>query len=186
MRLKSSETSIKSLLFQLTHPTRGATYIRIYDKKLERISTHTPHTGCDESVFDCSCTHSYFNSHTPHGVRPPEILLNGTATKISTHTPHTGCDGIKSPIRTALAISTHTPHTGCDIGSLKFTRHNRNFNSHTPHGVRPGWKTEEMLGGLISTHTPHTGCDIIYQVGCTVVCGFQLTHPTRGATHAQY
>ena len=33
--------------FQLTHPTRGATQGNDIIKPVEIISTHTPHTGCD-------------------------------------------------------------------------------------------------------------------------------------------
>ena len=124
--------------FQLTHPTRGAT--RMFFKRIDNlgnfnshtphgvrhstrfcyvsyyvISTHTPHTGCD-NFFWAHCFHFhrfqlthptrgatmqshtlrnrqvYFNSHTPHGVRLNPYKPYYFCKKISTHTPHTGCD----------------------------------------------------------------------------------------------
>ena len=55
--------------FQLTHPTRGATWLKRSTVCFIFISTHTPHTGCDSA--------------------PARPAFNW---QISTHTPHTGCD----------------------------------------------------------------------------------------------
>ena len=58
------------LLFQLTHPTRGATTVSPPFLLGVGISTHTPHTGCDAGVIlRVIIKGFYFNSHTPHGVR---------------------------------------------------------------------------------------------------------------------
>ncbi len=59
----------------------------------------------------------------------------------------------------------------------------RNFNSHTPHGVRPEAIRQCIDYYMISTHTPHTGCDIDRLSAGYCSEEFQLTHPTRGATH---
>ena len=107
-----------SSIFQLTHPTRGA----------------TPRALTWRQALN-------FNSHTPHGVRLLNVNEVRRKVGISTHTPHTGCDlrnsrcmtmltfQLTHPTRGATAfpcpggellrISTHTPHTGCDLGALK-------------------------------------------------------------------
>ena len=152
-----------------------------------------------------------FNSHTPHGVRPPFMFCITTSRKISTHTPHTGCDTavfvsatlprifqLTHPTRgatleyvdqrTRTIISTHTPHTGCDLQkidyvlrSLKFqlTHPTRgatgyfighsiefsNFNSHTPHGVRQRVYGRYHQGTDFNSHTPHGVRHVCYFLG---------------------
>ena len=110
-------------------------------------------------------------------------------------------------VKTETAISTHTPHKGCD--KVVMVENNRyvDFNSHTPQGVRPYLPCSRLHRRFISTHTPHKGCDALSRrhnikimgisthtphKGCDqtvykcLQCGylFQLTHPTRGATHS--
>ena len=101
--------------FQLTHPTRSATPIADIESVTRSISTHTPHTECDEFQRIVHSLHLDFNSHTPHGVRQKKLAELESVQKISTHTPHTECD-IKNPrpVLAAPNISTHTPHTECD------------------------------------------------------------------------
>ena len=77
--------------FQLTHPMRGATFfvfglygsvfisthtphagcdVNTTQKNVDiSISTHTPHAGCDMFTIYHLIFSSYFNSHTPCGVR---------------------------------------------------------------------------------------------------------------------
>ena len=147
-------------IFQLTHPTRGATcHEEIEGRKGNFISTHTPHTGCDyvnvryQSLGLFQLTHptrgatlhcrlhnftfSYFNSHTPHGVRPRIISCMNFVPDFNSHTPH----GVRL------------------YKQASFQEWISNFNSHTPHGVRPGINICPKISRFISTHTPHTGCD---------------------------
>ena len=101
-----------------------------------------------------------FNSHTPHGVR---LYLN-----IAKHNE--------------TAISTHTPHTGCDNRSLKRSRYTEDFNSHTPHGVRRvDFSHSDCCTGFQLTH-PTRGATKERWVRLGLRTLFQLTHPTRGAT----
>ena len=153
----------------------------VYQTEKERISTHTPHTGCDhlqrllslvDINFNSHTPHGvrhfgrfsiwnwcHFNSHTPHGVRLEVSNVLSMSLRISTHTPHTGCDSLANFLFNSAIISTHTPHTGCDI---------------EPRKDLEIWK--------ISTHTPHTGCDPNGEIKPMRNAKFQLTHPTRGAT----
>ena len=55
--------------FQLTHPMWGATVIVIKTLKKRKISTHTPHVGCDRVGRNSKNCVDDFNSHTPCGVR---------------------------------------------------------------------------------------------------------------------
>ena len=124
-----------------------------------RISTHTPHTGCDTFRL------TYQNS-----------------VEISTHTPHTGCDSTAMYVYpNALYFNSHTPHGVRHVIGQPF-HCRQDFNSHTPHGVRPGEVDAFTDDDSISTHTPHTGCDHINHHNKMTPFQFQLTHPTRGAT----
>ena len=59
----------KTSPFLLTRPMRGATYITItVTRKDIEISTHTPHAGRDEELFD-SFTVIDISTHTPHAGR---------------------------------------------------------------------------------------------------------------------
>ena len=146
------------------------------------ISTHTPHTGCDQLL--CPELHSFyrfqlthptrgatlqigafrdrkiadFNSHTPHGVRLVLAPVRLSVSSISTHTPHTGCDNIINCDIVHLRISTHTPHTGCDqyavAGKCVDPGGTRTTNTG---GDR--YSSAVICPSSISTHTPHTGCD---------------------------
>ena len=62
---------------------------------MKNISTHTPHTGCDEIDTDGE-EESEISTHTPHtGCDPTNMINSKRVPTISTHTPHTGCDRIK-------------------------------------------------------------------------------------------
>ena len=57
-----------------------------------------------------------------------------------------------------------------------------NFNPRTPQGVRhdPAGAGQNLY--QISIHAPHKGCDSRVARTRRLPCGFQSTHPTRGAT----
>ena len=103
--------------------------------------------------------------------------------EISTHTPHTGCDSRVEAISGATGdFNSHTPHGVRLESATDEQRNNLDFNSHTPHGVRLVYGRNTFHQRQISTHTPHTGCDRDGAFHCLTLDGFQLTHPTRGAT----
>ena len=113
--------------FQLTHPMWGVTKIASHNRPTVKyfnshtpcgvrpapysalirhikISTHTPHVGCDSTATRKIHRRGNFNSHTPCGVRlDGTTTVNNAKTTISTHTPHVGCDPIFcEKIRTVL------------------------------------------------------------------------------------
>ena len=123
--------------FQFTHPGRGATL---------RHPLFTPSLAS-------------FNSRTPGGVRPTEVLVKYLPRSVSIHAPREGCDwGVRrSPVQRDVSI--HAPREGCDLFTLRFIRLEACFNSRTPGGVR----RNRISSGI----------------SCTT---FQFTHPGRGAT----
>ena len=124
--------------FQLTHPMWGVTKIASHNRPTVKyfnshtpcgvrpapysalirhikISTHTPHVGCDRTATRKIHRRGNFNSHTPCGVRlDGTTTVNNAKTTISTHTPHVGCDRPEKKSKIFFKISTHTPHVGCD------------------------------------------------------------------------
>ena len=147
-------------LFQLTHPTRGATRKSPPNLTNASISTHTPHTGCDEEQENTELRIDNFNSHTPHGVRPRIFSKGDRLIWISTHTPHTGCDIAEHwGCAPASVFQLTHPTRGATKSRSNIVIYSLYFNSHTPHGVRPSQLRARSN-----------------------VIQFQLTHPTRGAT----
>ncbi len=156
----TTQTSLAFSLsvFQLTHPMWGATISGQRTNRTRRISTHTPHVGCDSLVSDVSMLPDNFNSHTPCGVRQIIFSAKTGTENFNSHTP-CGVRQFKSNENNskntfqlthpmwgatvyhhssfpALTISTHTPHVGCDWYVIRIN-----------------------TKGKISTHTPHVGCD---------------------------
>ena len=124
-----------------------------------KISTHTPHTGCDCQQCQLRVQHRNFNSHTPHGVRPPtSTKMQALRTFQLTH-PTRGATIFKPFTLAHMIISTHAPHTGCDYETDR-PECNDYISTHAPHtGCDRCWRFAEKYAFYISTHTPHTGCD---------------------------
>ena len=101
-----------------------------------------------------------FNSHTPHGVR--QLFLNLCLRLFN--------------------FNSHTPHGVRPESEIDFVVPLMDFNSHTPHGVRlTDFKQSAELGHHFNSHTPH-GVRPLLVSSAVLIFGFQLTHPTRGAT----
>ena len=124
-----------------------------------KISTHTPHTGCDIQK-----------------VHPT------ASSGISTHTPHTGCD--TGGFRQACGVcnfNSHTPH-----GVRRFLRSffSPPFKFQLTHPTRGATSSEHFkpsgTNAFQLTH-PTRGATALTASDVGAV-GFQLTHPTRGAT----
>ncbi len=82
--------SIKSLGFQLTRPTRGATCPSLCRLQCRfHFNSHAPH-GAQRAAFNAAVFSAYFNSHAPHGAQPHTPIIDDELWEISTHTPHTG------------------------------------------------------------------------------------------------
>ena len=103
------------LMFQFTHPGRGATLAYIFDSALSE----------------------RFNSRTPGGVR---LLVNPfrlLAYQFQFTHPGRGATISKSLPTPRLSVSIHAPREGCDLSEDSLISSEQSFNSRTPGGVRP-------------------------------------------------
>ena len=104
------------ILFQSTHPLRGATGREYWNGIYCKISIHAPLAGCDFMLDEMDASIPDFNPRTPCGVR-----LAGEQDK-----------------RAIMRISIHAPLAGCDSQEYASCPFSRNFNPRTPCGVRLG------------------------------------------------
>ena len=58
-------TKVISIMFQFTHPVRGATVASFRLRSLSKVSIHAPREGCDLSVTQAFRMSMSFNSRTP-------------------------------------------------------------------------------------------------------------------------
>ena len=148
------------MLFQSTHPLRGATRQAPRRIPYKSISIHAPLAGCDKEKKSDNASDTDFNPRTPCGVR---LFENGH-------------------YLTAIQISIHAPLAGCDDACAGRRPHNRYFNPRTPCGVR------RPVAGTLMAALPHfnprTPCGVRQKLVAdkAAVWTFQSTHPLRGAT----
>ena len=149
--------------FQSTHPVRGATIGDLADLTTEaKISIHAPRAGCDDELRHMALLHA-----------------------ISIHAPRAGCDLSEYPLRSR--ISHFNPRTPCGV-RLAFALAAawfRHFNPRTPCGVRLLRLRSVSQAEAISIHAPRAGCDAQQLLISKAAEGFQSTHPVRGATGAE-
>ena len=122
--------------FQSTHPSRGATNVRVVCRRRRAISIHAPLAGCDGGEKVIQHVLSDFNPRTPRGVRRFDVRELNPVFIISIHAPLAGCD---NPVAARRAFpSDFNPRTPRGVRRdtpMKQTR-TRNFNPRTPRGVR--------------------------------------------------
>ena len=80
------------MMFQFTHPGRGATgrYTKLSDDRV--VSIHAPREGCD--AWCSLLSNCYTKFQFTHPGRGATIISNVTATtfNVSIHAPREGCD----------------------------------------------------------------------------------------------
>ena len=137
VRHLSPAGKVGRVLFQSTHPGRGAT-----------------------SMLCVSRSASFsFNPRTPGGVRP-EIQTHPDARKgVSIHAPRAGCDlGEVSRWRDQL-VSIHAPRAGCDSALRKFPEVTCWFQSTHPGRGATSERPLHRAPRPVSIHAPRAGCD---------------------------
>ena len=172
-----------ALMFQFTHPGRGATVVLSEPTIAELVSIHAPREGCDRTAPRVGLWEKCFNSRTPGGVRP---LLARRRTHSNgfqfTHPGRGATDGGRLG-KQRRGVSIHAPREGCDLRLWYSLRTLRSFNSRTPGGVRravrlsviafcscfnsrtPGgvrpttYYATSSAGQAVSIHAPREGCD---------------------------
>ena len=167
------------MVFQSTHPSRGATIDSTCYVGGLVISIHAPLTGCD-TTCECSPASSGISIHapltgcdgSPLATRSNAFLFQSTHPSrgatlpeinhcaifvISIHAPLTGCDRGQYlwGINIARFQSTH-PSRGATVNYTVGNRSGTDFNPRTPHGVRrhPGLQ-QSARGFHFNPRTPH-------------------------------
>ena len=124
------------LLFQSTHPVRGATQGVLINLAEKNISIHAPRAGCD--------------------VGSGNIWL--ATNTISIHAPRAGCDASQIGVEPQIEeISIHAPRAGCDNPSMRLQWQGSDFNPRTPCGVRLKDIAKELLKDKFQSTHPVRG-----------------------------
>ena len=146
--------------FQFTHPGRGATCFKECHNREYTVSIHAPREGCDDAPFGTTGAMLCFNSRTPGGVRPLDLR---------------GCSFV-------LTFQFTHPGRGATQKRKNADKKHGCFNSRTPGGVRLN-DTEEIERGDTSfnSRTPG-GVRLVNIRSRDRAITFQFTHPGRGAT----
>ena len=170
------------MLFQFTHPRRGATRessnwgrlphsfnsrtpggVRLdllaEYKRVDYVSIHAPQEGCDVRGLQPLPTPSSFNSRTPGGVRPLQAPIIKAWEQFQFTHPRRGATRQGGAIQGLGEVSIHAPQEGCDGHNRLQPHYHSRFNSRTPGGVR-----------------------LLKSFFAPLFVVFQFTHPRRGAT----
>ena len=128
-----------TLLFQSTHPLRGATYFVMLRELPRDISIHAPLAGCDYCRRWEYRTTSNFNPRTPCGVRLPAA-------------------------RPCSRKGYFNPRTPCGVRQLfhRFGIVSVNFQSTHPLRGATTCKISCVKMCAISIHAPLAGCDYYF------------------------
>ena len=136
VRPSNSQKRFARVLFQFTHPRRGATRVRSLVILTTIVSIHAPQEGCDR-FRELRCRwDKRFNSRTPGGVRRQRGGNGQDQWRVSIHAPQEGCDGPECSAIRGNGVSFHAPLEGCDRRERQSAHLRQGFNSRTPGGVR--------------------------------------------------
>ena len=80
-------TALEAMVFQSTHPARGATGRALFLFLCPKISIHAPREGCDEITVSIFPNYRDFNPRTPRGVRPVKSEDRRWQTNFNPRTP---------------------------------------------------------------------------------------------------
>ena len=171
----------KDLVFQSTHPLRGATQDWLaMGGGGEFQSTH-PLRGATWKNNGRSKAKTFQSTHPLRGATVTTFIMHKVS-GISIHAPLAGCDaaGGDSTHTRPLFQSTH-PLRGatCSIYGIC-----RIYVFQSTHPLRGATIRDARCpaGGTISIHAPLAGCDSTTPKMIAYVAEFQSTHPLRGAT----
>ena len=125
------------LLFQSTHPVRGATQGVLINLAEKNISIHAPRAGCDVGSGNIWLATNTISIHAPRaGCDASQIGVEPQIEEISIHAPRAGCDLYAVQLPWQSSISIHAPRAGCDFRVIT-----------------------ELKELVISIHAPRAGCD---------------------------
>ena len=130
--------TLQRLIFQSTHPLRGAT--SNFDRCRSLWIYFNPRTPCGVRPFGLSVVNTTNLFQSTHPLRGATSFkdLSSLKTEISIHAPLAGCDlgQVERIDARHPAISIHAPLAGCDVSFLNCYLRITYFNPRTPCGVR--------------------------------------------------
>ena len=146
--------------FQSTHPVRGATASCEAAQPLGEISIHAPRAGCDEISCPAMPTAKRFQSTHP--------VRGATSGQVDQHAG-------REPFQSTHPVRGATVYPGRPLWRAGFQ------STHPVRGAT-AQSTSHRGDVFISIHAPRAGCDhhLFDRAACPR--GFQSTHPVRGAT----
>ena len=173
------------MMFQFTHPGKGATRYFCTSSSLRDVSIHAPWEGCDALPLPSSRSISRFNSRTLGRVRRRHPARGVSAEEVSIHAPWEGCDeDVDFCFNGVQSVSIHAPWEGCDRSRGAAEVATPSFNSRTLGRVRRLRRRRADEADGVSIHAPWEGCDARFGVFALETGLFQFTHPGKGATRA--
>ena len=154
-------TNYSSIIFQSTHPLRGAT-TALFDRAnlTDRISIHAPLAGCDGDL-EKSLRIKEISIHAPLAGRDDgPVELVDDPDNISIHAPLAGRDLFQPlALQDVVDISIHAPLAGRDAAGEADAGGGGDFNPRAPCGARPYAATYLNQRRWISIHAPLAGRD---------------------------
>ena len=119
------------LLFQSTHPMRGATTVTAAGNTVLSISIHAPHEGCDSWKMPLEVPGEFQSTHPMRGATIDYDDLQKIRRFQSTHPMRGATAALSHPLR-RCRISIHAPHEGCDGKNLIRLSCQKKFQSTHP------------------------------------------------------
>ncbi len=168
--------------FQLTHPTRSATWNIGPFCKEKNFNSRTPR-GVRPVFPNLPSSITNFNSRTPRGVRLRIKTVKGIIEPFQLTHPTRSATDLAFQLQEFDFISTHAPHAECDHRSLNNNVFLLSFQLTHPTRSATLLRFLRFLLLQISTHAPHAECDHRLHSPTGFHQSFQLTHPTRSATY---
>ncbi len=144
--------------FQLTHPTRSATWNIGPFCKEKNFNSRTPR-GVRPVFPNLPSSITNFNSRTPRGVRLRIKTVKGIIEPFQLTHPTRSATDLAFQLQEFDFISTHAPHAECDHRSLNNNVFLLSFQ--LTHPTRSATPPRFVPAGIrqISTHAPHAECD---------------------------
>ena len=121
------------MVFQFTHPVRGATQAALLQYTHCVVSIHAPREGCDhpgQGVYRSSYKFQFTHPVRGATTSPPSRSLNSREFQF-TH-PVRGATGQTRAVTPDSSVSIHAPREGCDVQGFIALAVIKRFNSRTP------------------------------------------------------
>ena len=158
VRHLSPAGKVGRVLFQSTHPGRGATHVCVIIRLASLFQSTHPGRGATQQSRIIQAYGMFQSTHPGRGATWPSVHVR-TITGFNPRTP----GGVRPWLMNIWCVIL------C-------------FNPRTPGGVRRSGTFVDFDLSDVSIHAPRAGCDTICRSAIRNYSRFQSTHPGRGAT----